>query len=763
MTRWPLWARWALGSVTVFLLAVGLWVWWAPLPLGGDMAYIVLTGNSMSPRFRKGDLVITRRASIYRVGDIVAYRHPQVGYVFHRIVEVDAEGRFVLQGDHNAWRDAYHPKPDEVVGRLVGHIRGGGTVLLWLRQPWVLASLTALLVWVFVLRQGPHGERKATSRGTGSMMRMDRWMAWLMGSAGALLVGVLLGVPAFTRPVALPVEERIPYRHEVVFSYTAPAIPQVYDADKVRPGEPVFHQLTGSMVVEASYRLESQAPVQNIQGLYRLVAQVRDGRGWQRTVELVPETAFDTSEVDVRSSLDLNTIQRFIDLLEERTGVTRSAYQVVVFLDLEVRAQVAGRALHDRWQPALHFGWDRWELYLTNPGANPMSGPQDPLRPVLDGQLTYQRLATNTLMVLGHPLPVATARGLAVALFLLGLGSGGALLWQMNRVLEEGDPLRQMRWLVGPRLMAARSLPPAEPAWIEVGETEALARLADQNQETVFYLEEGSWVHFWVALPSGVYHRLVPRQVVEVEARPAEERGLALWPWTARRQVKKGLVGVLEGWARAVGRLYGDEEHSQRVVDLAVRLARRLGVRGRALEHLYWGALVHDLGLVEVPVEVLRKPGALSPHERHLVREHPRRLREYLGAVPQLAAAVEIATHHHERWDGNGYPDGLQGEAIPLGSRILAVAEAYDALTHERPYRPAWSPEEALRYLEEQAEAAFDRRVVAALAEVLREEGVLPNGSQEEGETVASGPDGAGAEEPASSPPSARPSTEEEA
>ena len=146
MGKQPLWVRWALNAAVALVLAVGLWVLLAPLPLGGDMAYIILTGNSMSPRFRKGDLVVTRRMAVYQVGDIVAYRHPQIGYVFHRIVDVDRDGRFVLKGDHNHWQDEYHPAPEEIVGRLVGHIRGGGRVFLWLRQPWVLAVLTGVMV-----------------------------------------------------------------------------------------------------------------------------------------------------------------------------------------------------------------------------------------------------------------------------------------------------------------------------------------------------------------------------------------------------------------------------------------------------------------------------------------------------------------------------------------------------------------------------------------------------------------------------------------
>ena len=716
MLKWPLWMRWALGGTISLIVAVGLWALLAPIPIGGDTAYIVLTGDSMSPRFRKGDLVITRRMAAYQVGDMVAYRHPQIGYVFHRIVDVDRYGRFVLKGDHNRWQDAYHPAPEDIVGRLVWHIRGGGKFLLWLRRPWLLALLTALVgIWVSAGSLKGRARRKNTSRKADKRVVMDRWTGWLIGSVGVLLGGMLLAGLAFTRPVKIPVTQVVPYRHEVAFTYTAPAVPEVYDEEKVRPGEPVFHHLTGTMEVGATYRLETQAPLQEVRGRYRVFAQVRDGRGWERTLELIPETSFSTQDFSIQAVLDLGAIQRFIDLLEKRTGVSRSSYQVVVFLDLDVWARCAARPMHDHWRPGLRFGWDRWELYLINPGPDPTNGPQDPLHPVLEGKITYKTWQSNALVLLGKSLPVVTARFLGVALLLLGAAGAGSLWWQMRKVLTMGDPLTRMRMLAGPRLVAARSLPAPTENWIEVANGEALAQVAERHEEMIFYAEEGNWLHFWVALPHGVYHHTVPRKVVEVSARSVEEGGVRLWPWPMRRYIRETLCATLESWARAVGRLYGDEEHSQRVAALAVRLAQELGVRGRELEYIRWAALLHDLGLSEVPSEVLRKPEALTPHEVELVRRHPVRLREYLDTVPELAPAVEIAAHHHERWDGSGYPDGLQEEEIPLGSRILAVAEVFDALTHDRPYRPAWSEEKALSYLQEQAGRAFDPRIVAAL------------------------------------------------
>ncbi len=720
MKRQPLWMRYALSGLLLALVSLGLWLLLAPLSWGGDVAYIILTGNSMSPRFQRGDLVITRRAATYSLGDIVAYRHPRIGYVFHRIVDLDAEGRFILKGDHNHWRDDYHPTQEEIVGRLVLHLPGGGKALLWLRRPWVLALLAAFLVVGMAWRE--EGRRRShKSRHVGeTTMRMDHWTVWLVGSVGAFLVGIVLAVMAFTRPVAVTVDEVLPYQQEVRFAYTAPALPQVYDAEQVQPGEPVFHQWTDLMQVGAVYHLGAQVPVQQVEGRYRLLAQVRDGKGWQRTVTLVPETTFTEPSFTVQATLDLNTIRHFIRLLEERTGVSRSTYHVVVLLDVQVRALIGPEWVEDHWQPALFFVWDRWELYLTRASTGPAEAPQDPLHPVKEDQLVYSRQVPNVLVLLGQRLPVATARWAAVVLLTVGALGGGGLFWKMRQALETSDPLTRMRLIYGPRLVAAQSLPSRDRPWVEVGDDEALARLAEQNQEMIFYLEEGAWVHFWVPTLTGIYYRTVPRQLVEVAPQPDDEK--ARWRLWGTRRTHEALGKTLESWARAVGRLYGDEDHSHRVADLAVRLARFLGVRGREITYIYWAALLHDVGLAEVPTEVLRKPGALSAEEKALVRAHVDRLREYLEAVPALTPALRIAEHHHERWDGTGYPQGLQGEDIPLGARILAVVEVFDALTHDRPYRPAWTQEQALTYLEEQAGQAFDRRVVEALIALLHQE-----------------------------------------
>ncbi|MGZ4382079.1 MAG: HD domain-containing phosphohydrolase, partial [Gaiellaceae bacterium] len=155
--------------------------------------------------------------------------------------------------------------------------------------------------------------------------------------------------------------------------------------------------------------------------------------------------------------------------------------------------------------------------------------------------------------------------------------------------------------------------------------------------------------------------------------------------------------------------------HSQRVSELAARIAIQLGADAELVELTRLAASLRDLGKLAVPEEILRKPGPLTDPERMVLERHPQigfRMLESLGVDP----VAEWVLHHHERWDGTGYPDGLHGDSIPLGARIIFVADAYDAMTSERVYQRRLSDTEALRELTRCAGTQFDPEVVAAFA-----------------------------------------------
>jgi two-component system cell cycle response regulator len=186
---------------------------------------------------------------------------------------------------------------------------------------------------------------------------------------------------------------------------------------------------------------------------------------------------------------------------------------------------------------------------------------------------------------------------------------------------------------------------------------------------------------------------------------------------TAGRQTKDALLRVLEERSPDIA------AHCAAVADLAERIARRLGLDEDACEHVRHAAELHDIGKIAVPDPILLKRGALEPHEWDYVRQHPAIGERIAAAAPALRRVARIIRSSHERWDGGGYPDRLTGDAAPIGARIIAVCDAYDAMVSERPYAAARTPREALAELRRCAGTQFDPEVVAAFCTDVAERG----------------------------------------
>ena len=183
----------------------------------------------------------------------------------------------------------------------------------------------------------------------------------------------------------------------------------------------------------------------------------------------------------------------------------------------------------------------------------------------------------------------------------------------------------------------------------------------------------------------------------------------------ARTELVAAYDATLLGWSLALE--MRDEEtngHTERVTRATVELATAMGVPPEEIPHVRRGALLHDIGKMVVPDRILHKPGELTAEEWEIMRRHPEHARAFLAKIDYLGPALEIPYCHHERWDGSGYPRGLRGEEIPLAARIFAVVDVFDALTSDRPYRPARGRAEALDHIREQSGRHFDPAIVRA-------------------------------------------------
>jgi putative nucleotidyltransferase with HDIG domain len=202
---------------------------------------------------------------------------------------------------------------------------------------------------------------------------------------------------------------------------------------------------------------------------------------------------------------------------------------------------------------------------------------------------------------------------------------------------------------------------------------------------------------------------------VQLLSRLAADAALALDNARLYDELRRSFLETVAALAQAVdAKDPYTRGHSERVTDIAVALAEALAVSQDDMDTLRSAAVLHDIGKIGINEQILRKPGPLSDQEWEMMHNHPNLGADIVVPVSSLQRVVPVILHHHERWDGSGYPGHLRGEDIPLGSRILAVADAYEAMTSNRAYRKAMPAAEAQAILEEGAGRQWDPRVVQA-------------------------------------------------
>lgn len=210
---------------------------------------------------------------------------------------------------------------------------------------------------------------------------------------------------------------------------------------------------------------------------------------------------------------------------------------------------------------------------------------------------------------------------------------------------------------------------------------------------------------------------------------PTMDRQVVLFIWNINRykafsttvtNFPISIEKMSEGWSRALYlRDLETEDHTRRVVTMSMRLAMRLGVPENEMIHIRRGGELHDIGKIAIPDHILLKPSALSGAEWNVMHKHPLIAVDLLEQIPNIEQAMAIPRSHHEKWDGSGYPDGLAGDNIPLFARIFTLADVYDALTSDRPYRLAWSKANTLAYILRESGRHFDPGIVPVFVKML--------------------------------------------
>ena len=548
------WYQAVLAALLLVFVAVA-WMVFAPLKLGGQSAYIIVTGNSMEPGFHLGELVIVQPQLDYQVGDIVVYRNPQLkAYVFHRIIGVKLD-RFILKGDNNSWTDSYLPARGEVVGKLWLHIPTLGKVVQWLRLPLHLSLMAGatggiLMTVVFTGRSRKKKGKGSQARSEWSTMdnrRISNFMTslrqWtpvkalrekrnrgntsgMKGSAplpsretrgwSGIIEGLFFGLGllafaslalvffAFNRPAWRTVADDIDYLQSGGFSYSAVVPPGVYDSGILISGEPVFPSLSCILNLRFDYTLAGP-DLQGLTGSHHLSARVLETTsGWQRTLPLEPETPFIGNSFTTRSTINLCQVEQLVAAMEQKTGFRAPYYTLVFTPDVSVTGKVSGRELQDTFEPNLVLQFDPVHFFVA--WTDPLLG--DPLKPSETGTLAGFRTQPNTLPLLGKEYIISSLRTAAIIGFGISL-VGILLLIACIIVTARSSQATFFQMKYSSMLVDMQDMPLelASPV-IDVVSMDALAKLAERNNSAILHLGRDS-IHQYFVQEDRITYRFI--------------------------------------------------------------------------------------------------------------------------------------------------------------------------------------------------------------------------------------------------------------
>ena len=409
----------ALRSIVILLVVAGaLWVGFAPVQLGGPVSYVIVSGNSMEPAIELGDLVVARRASVYEIDQAVVYQHPQIGFVYHRIVGQEGEA-FILQGDNNDWLDSYQPTESEILGKHWFLIPGAGNLIRKLRQP---VNFSAFLFIIIIIAAGlflfqKQDQIRKKIRGSVKTMNTNQPLSsgdtrqeLLLFIAVLAAVSLIFSVIAFAKPLTRVISDDLVYFHQGSFTYTAPDPENVYDSDQIETGEPIYLQLTCEMQMAFAYQLipagEQLTDISDLSAAYQVEAVISDVDGWKRTYNLIPETSLKGTAVESEMAFDICQAQALILDKEEKTAARNRWYDLTIYPRVVISGTIDDLRVEDVYQPAIAFQMDANILRMPD-GTDASQLSQE-------GRVSDTRVVNNTMQIFGQQINVVLARRIGV-------------------------------------------------------------------------------------------------------------------------------------------------------------------------------------------------------------------------------------------------------------------------------------------------------------------------------------------------------------
>ncbi len=544
-------SRWSLTFLSSVLLVASLSIWllFAPMKLGGQVDYIIITGNSMEPRVHQNDLIVVRKSDEYHVGDAVAYRNSDINrIVFHRIISGNSL-HYIMQGDNNGWVDSYTPSASEIVGKEWLFFPGAGKTFAWLKQPLnatLFAGIFGGSIMGFELfkkkkKKGstPYPPLESTENRSSTIRDFPVQASSAAGSGsfssqpakkpsslnlqvelGFLVLGVIalasliMFLVSFAKPVTRITNPEYPYTQSIKYEYDAPAPVGVYDSQALAAGDPVFTNLTCQINLLATYQF-SGLDFTGLSGTHRLEAVVSEPvSGWKRSFPLESEQSFSGDSFSSLVKVDFCQFKAAISKMEEQTGSTSYTYNISIEPNVLQTGEIHGNQFLASFNSELPFQMDATRAFILRETAE-----TNPLDQSKEGVQTTQQSVRNKIKLLSLNLDVVATRIISSLTLILSLVGLWLIFDQISKASKKDKGL-MVKLKYGGALINVENPPQVNPRTsVNLTEIDDLAKIAEKQGTVIFHHEVDGQHSYFVEANGMTYVCSLPKEG-EVQAPP---------------------------------------------------------------------------------------------------------------------------------------------------------------------------------------------------------------------------------------------------